>query len=117
VELQLRNYQVRDLGDRLKVYDAQMSAMQTRADKLATDNEALEAHCSSIQAHLDMLDTNRRIAQEQIMDVQRRHAEEAKARVQKQLPALKQIVRWYRSLKNKWEAERKASKGKKKKGK
>ena len=115
--MQLRNYQVRDLGDRLKMYDSQMSAMQARADKLTIDNEQLETHCASIQAHLDMLDMNRRIAQEQIMEVQRRHADEAKARVQKQLPALKQIVRWYRSLKSKWEAERKASKGKKKKGK
>lgn len=99
----------------MKQYDTEMSKLQARADKLTADNKELETHCSALQAHLDMLDQNRRLAQEQKDEVLTRRGEDAKMRVQTQLPAVRRIVRWYRSLKSKREAERKASKGKKKK--
>ncbi len=67
---QVRNYQVRDLAERLGTYDKTMRELRDKEKALTDDNEALEEHCASLEAHFALLDRNRSIAQEQVMQLQ-----------------------------------------------
>lgn len=106
---------MRDLAERLAAYDSSMKELDAKARSLERDNEELEAHCASIQGHLDLLDENRTVALAQVDGLrERREAAEADWYDRYSMPTLR-IVLWHRRLKRKWEAERKASKGSKKK--
>lgn len=115
---QVRNYQVRDLAERLGTYDKTMRELRDREKALTADNEALEEHCSSLEAHFDLLDRNRSIAQEQVLQLQAKREKAAQDYMDKFAGPVARIARWHLRLKAKWEADRKAKKGSgKKKGK
>ncbi|KAA0177332.1 hypothetical protein FNF27_01110 [Cafeteria roenbergensis] len=107
----VRNYQVRDLAERLGTYDKTMRELRDKEKALAADNEALEEHCASLEAHFALLDRNRSIAQEQVMQLQAKREKAAQDYMDKYSGPVARIARWHQRLKAKWEADRKAKKG------
>lgn len=108
---QVRNYQVRDLAERLGTYDKTMRELRDKEKALTADNEALEEHCASLEAHFALLDRNRSIAQEQVMQLQAKREKAAQDYMDKYSGPVARIARWHQRLKAKWEADRKAKKG------
>ncbi|KAA0153782.1 hypothetical protein FNF31_06386 [Cafeteria roenbergensis] len=107
----VRNYQVRDLAERLGTYDKTMRELRDKEKALTADNEALEEHCASLEAHFALLDRNRSIAQEQVMQLQAKREKAAQDYMDKYSGPVARIARWHQRLKAKWEADRKAKKG------
>ncbi|KAA0156749.1 hypothetical protein FNF29_00860 [Cafeteria roenbergensis] len=107
----VRNYQVRDLAERLGTYDKTMRELRDKEKALTDDNEALEEHCASLEAHFALLDRNRSIAQEQVMQLQAKREKAAQDYMDKYSGPVARIARWHQRLKAKWEADRKAKKG------